>query len=74
MMVSSIAEAVERMAEIMERINDVPTTELIAMLERIKEQRSLLDKARENAKDALISSQMRAEMASTMAEHLQMAG
>ncbi|MBQ9940008.1 MAG: hypothetical protein IJO74_00500 [Clostridia bacterium] len=71
---SSIAEAIEQMTEIMERINDVPTTELIAMLERIKEQRSLLDKARENAKDALISSQMRAEMASTMAEHLQMAG
>lgn len=71
---SAIAEVVTQMESIMEHINDVPTAELISMLERIKEQRRLLDKAREDAKDALISSQMRAEMASTMAEHLQMAG
>lgn len=71
---SSIAEVVTQMESIMEHINDVPTAELISMLERIKEQRRLLDKARDDAKDALISSQMRAEMASTMAEHLQMAG
>lgn len=71
---SAIAEVVTQMESIMEHINDVPTAELISMLERIKEQRRLLDKARDDAKDALISSQMRAEMASTMAEHLQMAG
>lgn len=73
-MLSSIASVVDQIAEVMEHINDVPTAELIAMLERIKELRDLLDKARERAKEALISSQMRAEMASTMAEHLQMAG
>ena len=72
--ISVIADAVEQISEVMERINDIPTIELIAMLNRIKEQRSLLDKAREDAKDALISSQMRAEMASTMAEHMQMSG
>ena len=73
-MLSSIASVVDQIAEVMEHINDVPTAELIALLERIKELRDLLDKARERAKEALISSQMRAEMASTMAEHLQMAG
>lgn len=73
-MLSSIASVVDQIAEVMEHINDVPTAELIAMLERIKELRDLLDKARERAKEALISSQMRAEMASTMAEHLQTAG
>ena len=71
---SAIAEVITQIENVATHINDVPTVELISMLERIKEQRSLLDKARENAKDALISSQMRAEMASTMAEHLQMAG
>ena len=73
-MLSSIASVVDQIAGVMAQINDVPTAELIAMLERIKELRDLLDKARERAKEALISSQMRAEMASTMAEHLQMAG
>lgn len=73
-LLSSIATVVDQISGVMAQINDVPTAELIAMLERIKELRDLLDKARERAKDALISSQMRAEMASTMAEHLQMAG
>ena len=73
-LLSSIASVVDQISEVMAQINDVPTAELIAMLERIKELRDLLDKARERAKEALISSQMRAEMASTMAEHLQMAG
>lgn len=73
-LLSSGVGAVEQISGLMERINDVPTAELIAALERIKELRQLLDKAREDAKDALVSSQMRAEMASTMAEHLQMAG
>ena len=73
-LLSSIASVVNQIAEVMAQINDVPTAELIAMLERIKELRDLMDKARERAKEALISSQMRAEMASTMAEHLQMAG
>lgn len=73
-LLSSIAAVVDQISEVMAQINDVPTAELIAMLERIKELRDLLDKARERAKEALISSQMRAEMASTMAEHLQMAG
>lgn len=72
--ISAIADAVGQISEVIERINDIPTVELIAMLNSIKEQCSLLDKAREDAKDALISSQMRAEMASTMAEHMQMAG
>ena len=73
-MLSSVASVVDQIAGVMAQINDVPTAELIAILERIKELRELLDKARERAKEALISSQMRAEMASTMAEHLQMAG
>lgn len=73
-LLSSIASVVNQIAEVMVQINDIPTAELIAMLERIKELRDLMDKARERAKEALISSQMRAEMASTMAEHLQMAG
>ena len=73
-LLSSIASVVDQISEVMAHINDVPTAELIAMLERVKELRDLLDKARERAKEALISSQMRAEMASTMAEHLQMAG
>ena len=73
-LLSSIASVVDQISEVMAQINDVPTAELISMLERIKELRDLLDKARERAKEALISSQMRAEMASTMAEHLQMAG
>lgn len=73
-LLSSIASVVNQISEVMAQINDVPTAELIAMLERIKELRDLMDKARERAKEALISSQMRAEMASTMAEHLQMAG
>ena len=73
-LLSSVADAVEQISGLMERINDVPTAELISALERITELRQLLDKAREDAKDALVSSQMRAEMASTMAEHLQMAG
>lgn len=73
-MLSSIASVVDQIAGVMAQINDVPTAELIAILERIKELCELLDKARERAKEALISSQMRAEMASTMAEHLQMAG
>ena len=73
-LLSSIASVVNQIAEVMAQINDVPTAELIAMFERIKELRDLMDKARERAKEALISSQMRAEMASTMAEHLQMAG
>ena len=73
-MLSSIASVFDQITEVMEHINDVPTAELIAMLEHIKVLRNLLDKARERAKEALISSQMRAEMASTMAEHLQMAG
>ena len=73
-LLSSIASVVNQIAEVMAQINEVPTAELIAMLARIKELRDLMDKARERAKEALISSQMRAEMASTMAEHLQMAG
>ena len=73
-LLSSIAAAVERISAVMEQISEVPTAELVSLLERIKELRELLDKARERAKEALISSQMRAEMASTMAEHLQMAG
>jgi len=73
-LLSSIASVVNQIAEVMAQINDVPTAELIAMLARIKELRDLMNKARERAKEALISSQMRAEMASTMAEHLQMAG
>lgn len=73
-LLTSIASVVGQISEVMAQINDVPTAELIEMLERIKELRDLLDKARERAKEALISSQMRAEMASTMAEHLQMAG
>lgn len=73
-LLSSIASVVNQITEVMAQINEVPTAELIAMLARIKELRDLMDKARERAKEALISSQMRAEMASTMAEHLQMAG
>lgn len=73
-LLSSITSVVDQIAEVMGQINAVPTAELVSMLERIKELRQLLDKARERAKEALISSQMRAEMASTMAEHLQMAG
>lgn len=73
-MLSSIASVVDQIAEVMTQINDVPTAELVEMLARIKELRNLMDKARERAKEALISSQMRAEMASIMAEHLQMAG
>lgn len=73
-MISSIASVVNQIAEVMVQINEVPTAELVSLLERIKELRQLMDKARERAKEALISSQMRAEMASTMAEHLQMAG
>ena len=73
-LLSSIVTTVNQITEIMVRINDVPTAELIAILSQIKELRSLLDKARERAKEAMISSQMRAEMAGTMAEHLQMAG
>lgn len=71
---SSASVVVRQIDEIMEHINEVPTAELVNLIERIKELRSLLDQTRENAKEALISSQMRAEMASTMAEHLQMAG
>ena len=71
---SSIASVVDQIAEVMGHINDVPTAELIAMLERIKELSRLMDTARERAKEELVSSQMRAEMASTMAEHLQQAG
>lgn len=44
------------------------------MLEQVQEFLRLIDKARENAKEALIFSQMRAEMAGVMAEHLQMTG
>ena len=73
-LLSSVASIVDQIAEVMGQINEVPTVELITMLERIKELRQILDKARERAKEAMISSQMRAEMASTMAEHLQMAG
>ena len=73
-MISSIASVVTQIAEVMAQINEVPTAELVSLLERIKELQQLMDKARERAKEALISSQMRAEMASTMAEHLQMAG
>ena len=73
-LLSSVASIVDQIAEVMGQINEVPTAELISMLERIKELHQILDKARERAKEALISSQMRAEMASTMAEHLQMAG
>ena len=71
---SAISGVVRQIEEIMEQINDVPTAELVNLIERIKELRNLIDKTRENAKEAMISSQMRAEMASTMAEHLQMAG
>lgn len=73
-MITTIASVVNQIAEVMAQINEVPTAELVSLLERIKELRQLMDKARERAKEALISSQMRAEMASTMAEHLQMAG
>ncbi len=72
--ISSVAAVVSQIEEIMARITDVPTAELIALLEQIKKLGQLMDTAREKAKEALISSQMRAEMASTMAEHLQMAG
>lgn len=71
---ASIVDAVNQISITMQRINDVPTVELISALERIKKLRSALDKARVDAKEALISSQMRAEMASNMAEHLQMTG
>ena len=64
-LLSSVASIVDQIAEVMGQINEVPTAELISMLERIKELRQILDKARERAKEAMISSQMRAEMAST---------
>lgn len=73
-MLSSVASAVDRIAAVMTHIQDVPTAELIALLEQVKQLRDTMGKARERAKEALISSQMRAEMASTMAEHLQLAG
>lgn len=73
-LLSSIASVVDQIAEVIGQINEVPTAELVSLLGRIKEMQQLLDEARERAKEALISSQMRAEMASIMAEHLQMAG
>lgn len=69
-----VARAVEQLTEIAEHINDVPTAQLVALLEQISQLHQQLDTARENAKEAMIASQMRAEMASTMAEYLQMAG
>lgn len=69
-----VARAVEQLTEIAEHINDVPTAQLVALMEQISQLHQQLDTARENAKEAMISSQMRAEMASTMAEYLQMAG
>ncbi len=71
---TAIADTVSQIEEIMGRINDVATAELIVLLEQIKELRNCMDTACGNAKEALIASQMRAEMASIMAEHLQMAG
>lgn len=72
--ISEIAKTVVEIDAYLEQINEVSTAELVNLIERIKETSNLLVNARETAKDALISSNMRAEMANAMAEHFSMAG
>lgn len=71
---SIIADETEKIAETTRDINSVSTAQLISLIETISSLNTGIEGVCAEAQDALISSQIRTDIANNMIEHLQMAG
>ena len=71
---ASIAEAVGNIETVTSNINNLSTAELIRLLNSVKALNIQLSEACQRAKDGLICSQMRAEIANDLADQLQQSG
>lgn len=71
---SAIAEAVARIENTAEHMNRVSTAELVQLLTNVRSLNEHLTSVCQRAKDGLICSQMRAEIAGDLADQLQQSG
>jgi hypothetical protein len=71
---SAIVEAVSNIGSVSANINNLSTAELIRLLNSVQTLNTQLNDACQRAKDGLICSQMRAEIASDLADQLQQSG